>query len=377
VEARLGADLWRRAPGRDVEGVVPGTDKKPYSDLTAAWKILDPQRWLRYSQALAQREQAAYALEDRRRELESSLVSAYYDLLEAQKVLELRSGIEEVEAKAFELESKRVDRGSSAPRDLIGREQALLRARLQRAQSQSSREQAAATLAYLLGRPIESGQELEAVAYSGPREAGDPSGWREKAAAQRGDLASQREAVRASRRSVSQALLRRLPEFSVGFQYALDPDPFYGVGSRPFKTNLLDRDAAWSLGAALSIPLFSGGALRAEHKDALANLRSAEAQLDLAVREVERDVRSALAVFAAALEELAVRERERELRSQSTAYVEKLYHAGMRYQEVDWHRARTDLASTDVDLVQATVRAQEAWVRLRRSAGLPLAEEKL
>ena len=60
VEARLSADLWRRYPGSALEGVIPGTDKEPRTDITAAWKILDPQRWLRYSQAVAQREQAAF-----------------------------------------------------------------------------------------------------------------------------------------------------------------------------------------------------------------------------------------------------------------------------------------------------------------------------
>lgn len=375
VRASMGADLWRRSPGQPLEGVFPGTDLEPTTSLSASWEVLGVRTPLEYQHARIRREQALGSLSDARRALESGVVRIYYDLLEAQQVLRLQVKLRDLSGEEKDLQERKVQEGSSSPLHGIDSELALLGEERELARAEADLIRAAAELSLLVGETVEPLRRLEELALDVPQDAGDLELWLAAAKRQRGDLAARRASVAAAEKNASIAFWERLPTVSVGAQYALNPDPFYGVGAKPFEARFLDTEATWTFGVGVDLPLFTGGNLRARHNHARILESQAHYGLELTMREVERDVRQAWARFRAARESLRIRVREVALKSESVKVIGRLYRAGARYHRVDWQRSQTELARKEVDLVRARVEARESWVQLLRSAGLPLTAE--
>lgn len=377
VSASVGADLWRRSPGQPLEGVFPGTDLEPTTALSASWNILGHRTPLEYRQASIKRDQAGSALADIERTLESRTVSVYYDFLEAQEVHAHRLRLLALAEEEMGLEERLVEDGSSSPLRGIASELGLLDAQRGLADAKSALEQASAELSLLIGEEVEPDRKLEELERDGPADPGRVESWLKIARAKRPDLGVRRASVEVADKNAAIAFWERLPTVNVGAQYALNPDPFYGTGARPFHAKFLDTEATWTFGVGLDLPLFTGGDLRARHVYARIQRRQAEHRLSLAGREVERDVRSAHARFIAAREKLRIRARELELTASRAEVIERLYKSGVRYHRVDWQSSLTELARKEVDLVSARVEAREAWVNLLRAAGLPVTARSL
>ncbi len=373
VSASVGADLWRRsAPGGPVEGVIPGTDTEPTSSLSATWKILGAQTPLQYRRAVIELEETQGTLRDTERELTSNAVSAYYDLLEAQKVLALQGGLHELKRQELELEERRVAEGSTSPLRGMATELGMLEEDRALREAEAERTRAAAELSLLVGGNVEPDRPLEELTDASPAEPASLEEWLSAAGENRGDLVARRASVRAAEKSATMAFWERLPSVNLGMQYAMNPDPFYGTDAAPFRMRFLGTEAVWTFGLGLELPLFTGGDLKARHNHARIVLRQTEDTLVLAEREVERDVRVAHVRYQAALTKLGISRRELELTKERTAVIDKLYQSGVEYHRVDWQRSLTEVARGEVALVRAQVEVRESWVRLLRSAGLPL-----
>lgn len=371
LEAGLGADLWRRETGRPgLVGLVPGKDFKPTSHVSISWDILNPQKFLRLRQARYWQDQSRGRLKFTERSMEGSVITAYFDLLEAQEVHTLREKLYQLEREDFDLGKKTFERGSSGPQRLISREEAYLRAELAWIQAKYLLESSSAEMSLLMGEKVASGQTLKTMDPPETETASEDM-WQEAARAHRGDLASSEAAVNATRKSVSLALWQRLPDLSLNASYFFNPSPFYGSGRIPIFAADLDKAAVWNIGLSLNFPLFSGGALAARHAEAKNSWQRAASQRDLTLRQVDRDIHVAWLGYQAAREEVRIRRRELELRQRNFEIVQKLYETGARYQKVDYHQANVAVLGRRVNLVQAHIRAQEAWLRLLRSAGLP------
>ncbi len=149
---------------------------------------------------------------------------------------------------------------------------------------------------------------------------------------------------------------QRLPNVSLVSQYgqvAFSRDPFPALNS--FRDN-------WTVGAALQIPVFTGGRIRGEVLAAEANVTEAQAQLQQ-VREATRlDTRAALAQLEAARATLAASEGTVEQAERAYQIAEVRFREGISTQieltdaRILLQQARTNRASAARDLQVAQAR---------------------
>jgi outer membrane protein TolC len=167
--------------------------------------------------------------------------------------------------------------------------------------------------------------------------------------------------VVAARHQLDAARAQRKPSISAVSQYGL-----VGYSDTILPTLDAFRDN-WTVGAALSIPIYTGGRITADVDSARADLAEAEAQLEQTVEAAQLDTLSALADLRAARETW-------EATGTTVQQAERGYEiATLRYKEgvsiqLEIENARLQLAQARANRAQA---ARDLWVAQTRVDLLP------
>jgi protease secretion system outer membrane protein len=123
-----------------------------------------------------------------------------------------------------------------------------------------------------------------------------------------------------------------------------------------------------SVGLQLNVPLYQGGYVNSRERQALANLKEAEAQLERAQQLTQNDVRKAY--FALTEGVAQIRALDKALASAKVVLIanQKSFQAGVRT-TLDILAAEQRLAEVSTNLVGAQVATLNAWVRLNGLVG--------
>lgn len=297
--------------------------------------------------ARAGRASADIGLESARAQLRLEVTQAYFDAQLADRLVEIaEASLAQTEATLGQVELQEQVGNAS--------EFELLRARVARdnqrpvlIQASTSRELAYLRLKQLLDLPAEEDLDLTTRL---PEEV--PPGL-----ADLDTLGVRRAPVRLAEAlvDVQQGQLgivrsQRLPSLSITSQYGRLAYPSGSVLSLPglddFRTN-------WTVGAALQVPLFTGGRLRGQELVATADVREARARLVQVQKLASIDTRSALAQLESARAILAAS-------AGTVGQAERAYEiAELRFREG---------LSTQVELSDARLLLQQAQANRARSA---------
>ena len=170
--------------------------------------------------------------------------------------------------------------------------------------------------------------------------------------------------VRLREASLGAARAERLPSVSVNssFSQVAYPSGFFPTGD--FRTN-------WTIGAAVQLPLLTGGRLRADERVAQADLEQSRAQLEQVQELASLDTRSAWAelIAAQAAFEASSGTIEQAVRAYDIANVR--YTAGVSTQ-LELADARLLLQQSEANRAQAARDLQVARARLALLPNLPL-----
>lgn len=170
--------------------------------------------------------------------------------------------------------------------------------------------------------------------------------------------------VRLREASVGAARAERRPSisFNSAFSQVAYPSAFLPTGE--FRTN-------WTIGAALEVPVLTGGRLRAEERIARADLDQSRAELQQVTELAALDSRSAWAELAAARAawEATAATIEQAVRAYEIADVR--YRAGVSTQ-LELSDARLLLQQSEANRAQAARDLQVARARLALLPDLPL-----
>ncbi len=125
----------------------------------------------------------------------------------------------------------------------------------------------------------------------------------------------------------------------------------------------------WSIGASVSIPIYDGGQRSAQVEAARANLEAARATLEQARLEAQREAVQAWLSWQSALAREAAARRAQEAAQEALRVAEGRYAAGVG-SILEVAQARTQLASVQESLAQASAAWWTALAALRRAVGM-------
>lgn len=353
------------APGGDSGGESPDIDFSQFGfgapntwnlGVSFNWQLFNGGRaeaQVRAAQAQLEAAEAQLATADAQTRLE--VTQAYFDAQLAAELVHISQLSLENSEETLRLTQLRAEVGTQAEFDVLQARVARDNQRPLLIQRESSRDLAFERLRTLLDLPSNEPLRLTTpVTSAQPREITPQN-------IERIPVQQASERLNAAREQVDAAKAQRWPSISVNSQYGLV------AYSREFLPSLNSFRDNWTIGAALSIPIYTGGRIPAEIDLARAGVLEAQAQLDQTVEAARLDLESALA-------ELRRAQAQWEATASTIAQAERAYDiARLRYREgvsiqLEIENARLQLEQARANRAQA---ARDLWVAQTRVELLP------
>lgn len=353
------------APGGDSGGESPDIDFSQFGfgapntwnlGVSFNWQLFNGGRaeaQVRAAQAQLEAAEAQLATADAQTRLE--VTQAYFDAQLAAELVHISQLSLENSEETLRLTQLRADVGTQAEFDVLQARVARDNQRPLLIQRESSRDLAFERLRTLLDLPSNEPLRLTTpVTSAQPRDITPQN-------IERIPVQQASERLNAAREQVDAAKAQRWPSISVNSQYGLV------AYSREFLPSLNSFRDNWTIGAALSIPIYTGGRIPAEIDLARAGVLEAQAQLDQTVEAARLDLESALA-------ELRRAQAQWEATASTIAQAERAYDiARLRYREgvsiqLEIENARLQLEQARANRAQA---ARDLWVAQTRVELLP------
>jgi multidrug efflux system outer membrane protein len=280
------------------------------------WGRLRAQRAAAVSGYEATALEYAYA----RQSLAATVAMSWYLTLEAQQLLKLSEKAVEIYGELLKLAKIKRTAGKTSDLDVVAARAALETAQSNLENARNSYAQARRALEVLLGRYPAA--EIETVATYPPLPPSTGTGVPASLLNRRPDIIAAQQRVIAAFRLEESARLALLPDFSISL-----------VGER-LGSHLLSQLQLnpWLASAAIgmTIPIYEGGALRAQVKIATAQQSQSVAQYGSVVLTAFREVEDALASEQVLMKRLEYEARALEDRTSAVQIATVQYQAGSR-----------------------------------------------
>jgi outer membrane protein len=323
--------------------------------------------WVALQRADAQVAQAEADYQAAQQDLIARVAQRYFDVLAAQDDLDAERGNLESVSRQLDQAEKRYQVGLIAVTDVQEARAAhdsgaaaVIASKRQLASAQESLREITGEGFDTLARPIEPFELTSPEPSSEDR-------WVEMALQQNLSLVSSRLAADIARENVSSARGGHFPTLDlVASRYRLTSDGDYeNANNTPYGTTSLDQYQN-TIGIQFNIPIYSGGMVSSQVRQAVYQHRAAKERLERVARQTEHDARDA---YLGVLSEIShVQALRRALESNATALnaTESGYEAGTRtaVEVLDsrrqWIQAQTDYSRSRYDYMVNVVKLQQA-----------------
>ncbi len=213
------------------------------------------------------------------------VATAYFNVLQAQDALEINQAYEDGYKQEFEQTSARFKNGLAMAADVSQSQALYLYIKSQRISAQDSLKDAERALEQITGKPAGTLKKLRDELPMQPPEPNDPKAWASVAEQTNPTILAARYAVTSDEHKILAARAGHLPTLSAGVQF----DKF-GSWSNERPGSAAYGPSTTTVGLTLSIPLFSGGLVQSQVRQAIhqrdADSDSLESQRRQAVRDV-------------------------------------------------------------------------------------------
>jgi len=325
------------------------------------------ENWVALQRADAQVAQAEADYQAAQQDLIARVAQRYFDVLAAQDDLDAQRGNLESVSRQLEQAEKRYQVGLIAVTDVQEARAAhdsgaaaVIASKRQLAAAQESLREITGDGFDSLARPVEPFELTTPDPSSEDR-------WVEMALQQNLSLVSSRLAADIARENVSSARGGHFPTLDlVASRYRLTSDGDYtNANNTPYGTTSLDQYQN-TIGIQFSIPIYSGGMVSSQVRQAVYQHRAAKERLERVARQTEHDARDA---YLGVLSEIShVQALRRALESNATALnaTESGYEAGTRtaVEVLEsrrlWIQAQTDYSRSRYDYMINVVKLQQA-----------------
>lgn len=314
--------------------------------VAARWELARPDRWVARDAARS-RSEAADAVLDRTREATVYRTRILFaDALRAEAAVNAMDAALAAAGATRDRVARRVEEGMGTDADLLQAEAAVsdltARRRAAVAALDDARDALGAQMGWEPGRmpapvpPVgDPGPRRDAAGEMLPTDTPHERGGAGELVERRGDLVAGRAGVEAARAEARTLTARRLP--------GLDA---YGMVSTHAGTLTGSREANWTVGVELSVPLFTGFSLSRGAEAARAQARALELEQHQREADARREVQSARRSVEAAADGLVAARDARDAAVEAARLLGRRYEEGM---------------ATVADLLQA--QAREAALR--------------
>lgn len=277
-----------------------------------------------------------------------------YEVLRAETSARvLRGSLAVQEARVDDARARR-DVGFARPLDVSLSESSLADVRVALLAEERDARAGRALLSALVSVPMELA-ELDAALDPTPAVRAGTEGL-ERAREMRPDLAAARIGVEIAARGVERAGAQWWPSI------ALDLAAFLERDSTP-------TDQDWRALFEVRLPLFSGGRIRADVREALSELREAKLRLAQSERDVRRDLEVALANLESGERRSAALALQLSVAREASAQAEDLYSAGLAT-NLERLTAQDDALRVELEYQSALLERNVSQIDLWRAAGV-------
>jgi outer membrane protein len=325
------------------------------------------ENWVALQRADAQVAQAEADYQAAQQDLMSRVAQRYFDVLASQDDLDAQEGALASVNRQLEQAEKRYEVGLIAITDVQevrashdSSAAAVIAAKRQVASAQEFLREITGDLFDSLARPIEPFELTNPDPVSEDR-------WVEMALQQNLSLVSSRLAADIARENVSASRGGHFPSLDlVASRYKISSDgTSINADGTPYGNSSIDQNQR-SIGIQLTFPLYSGGMVSSQVRQAVYQHRAAKERVERVARQTEHDARDS---YLGVLSEISrVKALRRAVESNTTALnaTEAGYEAGTRT-AVDvvesrrlWIQARTDYSRSRYDYMINVLKLQQA-----------------
>jgi outer membrane protein len=350
---------------QDFNGLATTHNRKYGVDLKE--NLFRWENWVALQRADAQVAQAEADYQAAQQDLMSRVAQRYFDVLASQDDLDAQEGALASVNRQLEQAEKRYDVGLIAITDVQevrashdSSAAAVIAAKRQVASAQEFLREITGDLFDSLARPIEPFELTNPDPVSEDR-------WVEMALQQNLSLVSSRLAADIARENVSASRGGHFPSLDlVASRYKLNTDgTSINADGTPYGNSSVDQNQR-SIGIQLTFPLYSGGMVSSQVRQAVYQHRAAKERVERVARQTEHDARDS---YLGVLSEISrVKALRRAVESNTTALnaTEAGYEAGTRT-AVDvvesrrlWIQAQTDYSRSRYDYMINVLKLQQA-----------------
>jgi len=294
-----------------------------------------------------------------RQTLVASVATAYLALLELDYELEIARRTYQARTNSLALTAAREQGGVAAMQDVAQAKILVYGAEASIVDIQRRREQQENALAILLGRNPGSIQRGAGFATQHVR-AEVPAGLPSSLLERRPDLQFAEQQLVAANANIGQAKAAFYPQLTL--------TGFYGFQSVAFSDLFTSASRTWQFGPAVTLPLFTGGRLRANLKITQAQYEEALAAYQQTVQNAFREVSDGLIAYQRTREFTVYQEQRTQANREATDLANIRYDGGVTsYLEVLYNEQ--ELFTAELNLAQARLNELLSVVQLYRALG--------
>ena len=321
-------------------------------------------------------EQAQADLDRTEQTITSQVSDSYFNVASKNETVRLDRGDLQYQQTLVEVARAKERAGVAAGVDVLSAQAAEEKSRYTLAADQAASQDAAESLAQLIGAPLTIAFNVPAQIAQPAFPAGTVDTLIAIAQQHRADIASAQDAVAIAQTNRRSADTDLYPQISTFAQFGNQFSPTLAVEESAAGPVPRGSPGFWTIGATstVTLPFVDWGTRRANHRNLNEQIVSAEVNLQSVRGQAELDVRQSYRAAQTALEQLASAQRE-------TSYAtEAARIAGLQFAHgligfVDVQARLQSALSAQVDLYDARVAYANAIVKLRIAMGIDTPQE--
>jgi protease secretion system outer membrane protein len=347
------------APSRDLE----------YRSKSAVLQVRQPvfslEAIARYHQGLSQTNYASAVFASRQQELILRLAGAYTEALFANTQLRLAEVQREVYVEQRSVNNRLFEKGEGTKTDMLETEARLDLAEAQVLEAQDNVQTTLAALSAIVGQEVHAVDDVVAEFRLAPDAVVRFDEWRDIALRQNPDIIAMQFAVESSREEINKARSGHTPRVDLVASYAKNNSD---------TLNTLNQDSKQkSIGFQMNFPLYSGGAVSASTRQAVAGSEKAKADQQATTDKVLVELRKQHAVVVSSVARLRALDKAVASGTMLVTATEQSIKGGVRI-NLDLLNAQQQLTTSRRDQAQARYNYLMAMLKLRAAAGVLDAE---
>jgi protease secretion system outer membrane protein len=315
----------------------------------------------RYRQGKVMAKQSQAQFEVNTNEVALRVIGAYFDALFADDQVALARVQRDMYAEQQKVNERLFEKGEGTKTDMLETKARLDLAEAQLVEAQDNATAARTSLAGIIGGEPGPLDQLRQDFHVGDLDIGPYEKWQKLAVANNRELAASRLAIENARLEISKDKAGHYPRVDLIAAYSKGQ----AESLNTYNQNTVNR----SIGVQVNIPIYSGGAVNAQVRQAAAGYERAKSEFDARTAKVMVDLRKAHDVVESSVHKIQALDKAVASGKELMKATEQSITGGVRI-NLDLLNAQQQLYTSQRDLAQARYSYLLGLLRLRGLAGM-------